>query len=169
MAVELDKLAAAAGERITLDDVARLVGVRRGETVHDWVDAALARDRKRAVELLDIVLERTGGVQLLMVLGTALVGTRLARALADSGTPPGRLAGEMMNRLRAARPPKLRDWSTESASWAAAARRWSADDLDQAIAAAATADSQLKNTTISDERGILMTMLLSFPAPRAAA
>jgi DNA polymerase-3 subunit delta len=169
LAVELDKLATAVNGRITLDDVTRLVGVRRGETVHDWVDTVLARDQRRALDLLDVVLERSGGVQLIMVLGTALVGARLARALADNGTAWSRLPAELMGRLRATRPPRLRDWSRECTSWSGAARRWTAEDLDAAIAAAALADRQLKNTTISDERGILVTMLLSIPSARAAA
>jgi DNA polymerase-3 subunit delta len=171
LAVELEKLAAAVGPRVTLDDVTRLVGVRRGETVHDWVDAVLARDGRRAVELLDVVLERSGGtgVQLLMVLGTALVGARLARALVDGGTAWNRLPAELMGRLRATRPPRLRDWSTECTSWSGAARRWTGEELDSAIALAAEADRQLKSTTISDERGILMSMLLSLPAVAVAA
>jgi DNA polymerase-3 subunit delta len=171
LAVELEKLAAATTGRITVADVTRLVGVRRGETVHDWVDAVLARDTRRAVELLDVVLDRSGGtgVQLLMTLGTALVGARLARALADGGVAWGRLPVELKQRLRAARPPKLRDWDVESAAWSAAARRWSADELDGALAAAAAADRSLKSTTVSDERGILVSMLLALPAARAAA
>jgi DNA polymerase-3 subunit delta len=171
LAVELEKLAAAISGPITLADVSQLVGVRHGETVHDWVDAVLARDQRRAVELLDIVLERSGssGVQVLMTLGTALVGTRLARGLADAGTPWGRLPGELKQRLQASRPARLRDWKVECAAWAAAAQGWSADELDAALALAATADGNLKSTTVSDERGIIASMLLSLPAARAAA
>jgi DNA polymerase-3 subunit delta len=172
LAVEIEKLAAASGDgRISVDEVSRLVGVRRGETLYDWVDAVLARDTRRAVELLDVVLERPGGtgVQLIMTLGTALVGTRLARALADGGTPWGRLPQELKQRLRAARPPRLRDWAVECDAWTAAARRWTARELGAALAAAAAADGQLKSTTISDERGILTSMLLAFPPTRAAA
>jgi DNA polymerase-3 subunit delta len=171
LAVEVEKLAAAGGPRVTLEDVTRLVGVRRGETVHDWVDAVLARDTRRAVELLDVVLQRSGstGVQIIMLLGTALVGARLARSLTDGGVPPGRLPAELMGRLRAVRPARLRDWSTECASWTAATRRWTVDELDAAIAAAAAADRYFKSTTISDERGILVSMLFSLPAARAVA
>jgi DNA polymerase-3 subunit delta len=172
LAVEVEKLAAAAeGGTITLADVTRLVGVRRGETLHDWVDAVLHRDVRRALELLDVVLERSGsgGVQLLMTLGTGLIGTRLARALADGGVPWARLPGELKQRLRAARPARLRDWNLECATWTAAARRWAGDELDTAIALAAAADRQLKSTTISDERGILTSMLLSFPEAQVAA
>lgn len=173
LAVELDKLLAASRDgRIVVADVARLVGVRRGETVHDWVDAVLVRDTGRALELLEVVVERSGttGVQLVMTLGTALVGTRLARALVDAGTPWGQLPQALMQRLRANRPAaRLRSWSIEVDAWAAAARRWPADHLDDAIAAAGAADRRLKSTTVMDERGILASMTLAFPRPRAAA
>ncbi|MDH3495288.1 MAG: DNA polymerase III subunit delta [Gemmatimonadota bacterium] len=173
LALEVEKLAVAAvgTERVTTADVARLVGVRRGETVHDWVDAALGRDTPRALSLVDLVLSQAGvtGVQLVMVLGTALIGVRLARAEADAGTPWGRLPGRLFQRLRAARPPRLRDWKLEAETWAGAARHWSAAELDRAIAAAANADRRLKSTTIADERGILLELLLDLPRPRAAA
>jgi len=170
---ELAKLAAALpeGATATVTDVGTLVGVRRGETVHDWVEAVLRRDSAHAVELLDVVLRQGSmtGVQLLMTLGTALVGVRMARGLADSGTEWNRLTGAVLERIKAARPSGLRVWGDEAQRWADAARGWPPDALDRAIAAAAEADRRLKSTTISDERGILVTMLLTLAEPRAAA
>lgn len=170
---ELAKLGAAlpSGANVTVADVGSLVGVNRGETVPDWVQAVLQRQPVRAIELLDVVLRQGSvtGVQLVMALGTALIGARLARALADSGTPWTRLRGAVFERIKAARPPGLRRWGDEAQAWTAAARAWSAAELDRAIAAAAEADRRLKSTTISDERGILMTMLLTLAEPRAAA
>jgi DNA polymerase-3 subunit delta len=173
LALELEKLAAAAvGDApVTLAEVARLVGVRRGETAQDWVDAILARDARRALELLDVVLlqSATGGVQLVAALGTALVGVRLARALADAGTPWPRVEAAVFAQIRAARPGRLRNWKVEAGAWTRAARDWSAEHLAAALAAAAAADRRLKSTTITDERGILVSMLLEFPLAKAAA
>jgi len=170
---ELAKLGAAAppGGTIGVADVGALVGVQRGETVHDWVQAILQRQTGRALELLDLVLRQGSvtGVQLVMALGTALVGVRLARGLADSGTPWSRMRSAVLDRIRSARPRGLRRWGDEAQWWAEAARLWPADALDRAIAAAAEADHRLKSTTISDERGILMTMLLTLAEPRVAA
>ena len=170
---ELAKLAAAlpAAATVTVGDVGALVGVRRGETVHDWVEAVLRREHTHALELLDVVLRQGSitGVQLVMTLGTALVGVRLARGLADGGTGWSRLKGAVFERIKAARPAGLRGWGDEAQRWADAARAWSPDALDRAIAAAAEADRRLKSTTISDERGILVTMLLTLAEPRAAA
>jgi DNA polymerase-3 subunit delta len=173
LAQELAKLAAAAptGASVTAADVSALVGIRRGETVSDWVRAIIDRDVQRASDLLDVVLRQGSvtGVQLVMTLGTALVGVRLARALADGGTPWARLRSAVFDRLRAARPPGVRQWSDEAAAWANAARSWTAAELDAAIVAAAEADRRLKSTTISDERGVLLTMLFTLPRPRAVA
>lgn len=171
---EVAKLAAALppGASATVTDVGALVGIRRGETVHDWVDAVLRREPARAVELLDVVLRQGSvtGVQLVMALGTGLVGVRLARGLADGGTGWSRLPGAVFEQIRAARPAGLRrGWREQANHWAEAARAWTPDGLDRAIAAAAEADRRLKSTTISDERGILLTMLLTLAEPRAAA
>jgi len=170
---ELAKLRAALpeGGTVSATDVGELVGVRRGETVSDWVDAVLSREAQRARDLLDVVLRQGSvtGVQLVIALGTALVGVRMARALLDEGTPASRLRGAVFERLRAARPVGLRRWGDEAEAWARAARAWRGEELDRAISAAAEADRRLKSTTISDERGILLTMLLTLAELRAAA
>jgi len=170
---ELAKLRAALpdGGPVAVADVGELVGVRRGETVADWVTAVLHRETARSLDLLDLVLRQGSvtGVQLVMALGTALVGVRMGRALLDGGTPPGRLRGAVFDGLKAARPAGLRRWGEEADTWAEAARRWRTEDVDHAIAAAAEADRRLKSTTISDERGILITMLLTLAQSRAAA
>src|SRR2546426_579191 len=85
LARELEKLAPlCAGRPATRDEVAALVGVRRGETLQDFVDAALERRAADAARLVEPVLEQAGmsGVRMLSALCTALVGTALARASA---------------------------------------------------------------------------------------
>lgn len=170
LALEIEKLAAAAppGGRADAGLVADLVGVRRGETVHDWSDAALRRDVVRAVSLIGPVLAQSGisAVQMVMTLGTGLTGVRLARALREGGTPGTRLRDALFGALKRARPPRLRRWGDEAALWADAADRWTASELDHALRAAYAADAALKSSTVSDEQGILTTMLLQF-APAA--
>src|SRR2546429_342997 len=98
---ELEKLAALTAGRsgegggaATRDDVAALVGARPGETLQDLIDAALERRAAAAGRLIEPVLEQAGmtGVRILAALGTALVGTALARAQLDRGPSPGPLA-----------------------------------------------------------------------------
>ena len=54
----------------------------------------------------------------------------------------------------------MADWKDESARWARWAGTWPADNAREALRAARDADRALKNTTISDERGILTDLVL---------
>src|SRR5947199_8962464 len=168
LAGELDKLAAVVagrtdGERATRDDVAALVGARPGQTLQDLIDAALGRRAAAAARLIEPVLEQAGmtGVRILMALGTALLGTALARAELDRGTPPGRLAAALLGQLRAARPFGLGSWEQTAARWASWATHWSAASLRAALRLALDADRALKSTTLTDERGILVQLVLA--------
>lgn len=172
LAAELDKLGAAWGDRaVTADDVAQMVGVRHGETATDWVEAVLRRDTKRAVGLLDVVLPQSGvsAVKLVAVLGTNLVALRLARGLLDERTPPGRLAGRLLQELREIRPRLEGSWSALASTWAAAAPQWNAADVDAALCAAYEADRRLKSTGVTDERGTLTHLVLGLALRSAAA
>jgi DNA polymerase-3 subunit delta len=173
LATELDKLAAAVGPEhpVGPDDVAQLVGVKRGETVEDWVSAMRARDLSRALQLTDVVLPQAGvtAVRMVMTLGTELVGLRLARALADGGLAGARLERALFAELRKARPPGGRDWSAQARSWSSAVSHWSAAELDEALAVAYAADRALKSTTLADDRDVLRTLVLSLGVRQAAA
>jgi DNA polymerase-3 subunit delta len=173
LAMEVEKLAAAAPDDrpMGVQDVSQLVGVRSGETPHDWVKAVLARDVPLAIGMLGRVLSGSGvtAVRLVGMLGTALVGVRLARALVDSGTPPGRVEGALLSQIQKARPFGLGNWKAEARRWTAAARHWPARDLDRALRAAFGADRALKSTTTSDHAGTLSDMILTFATGKAAA
>lgn len=171
LAAEIEKLAAAVGAEASVADVARLVGVRRGETMTDWVAAVLRREIPRAVQLVDVVLPQGGvtAVRMVMALGTGLIGVRLARALADTGLSGPRLHRAVKDQLAAARPPGLGDWDAHVRAWLDAAPRWTAAELDQAIRAAGDADQALKSSGISDDAGTLRAMLLALGARQEAA
>jgi len=165
LARELEKLAALAGDRpATAADVTALVGVRRGETVHDLVDAALERQAARAAQLVEPVLEQAGmsGVKILTLIGTHLVGTALARAERDRGTAGARLEDTVFRQMLAARPYGLRGYKEEAARWVRWSERWTAAELSAALRAALAADRALKGTTVTDDRGILTQLLLGF-------
>lgn len=170
LARELEKLAALAGDRpATAADVTALVGVRRGETVHDLVEAALERRAARAAQLVEPVLEQAGmnGVKILMLLGTHLVGTALARAERDRGG--ARPEDAVLQHLNAARPHGLRGYKDEAARWVRWSGKWTAAELSDALRAALAADRALKGTTISDDRGIVTQLVLGFAATRREA
>lgn len=167
LARELEKLAPlAAGRAVTRDEVAALVGVRRGETLQDLVDAALERRPAAAARLIEAVLEQAGmsGVRVLGALGTGLIGTALARAELDRGTAPGRAAAALLGHLRAARPYGLGSWEETATRWARCATLWTAAELEVALRAARDADRALKSSTLTGDRGILEQLVLSFGA-----
>ncbi len=165
LARELEKLAsltAGTGRPVTAHDVTSLVGVRRGETVYDLVQAALERRVARAAQLVEPVLEQAGmsGVKILSLLGTHLVGTAVARAERDRGA--ARLEDAVFRQIQAVRPYGLRNWREEAARWATWSLEWSATDLRRALRAALAADNALKTATVSDDRGIVTQLVLGF-------
>jgi DNA polymerase III subunit delta len=172
LARELEKLAALAGDRtVTAADVTALVGVRRGETVHDLVEAALERQVARAAQLVEPVLEQAGmsGVKILTLIGTHLVGTALARAERDRGTSGARLEDTVFRQMLAARPYGLRGYKEEAARWVRWSERWTAAELSAALRAALAADRALKGTTVTDDGGIVTQLLLGFAVTRREA
>ena len=170
LARELEKLAAFAADRpATAEDVSGLVGVRRGETVYDLIDAALERRAARAAQLIEPVLAQSGmsGVKIITLLGTHLVGTSLARAERDRGG--ARLEDTVFRQLLAARPYGLRGYKEEAARWSKWSAQWTAPELVRALRAALAADVALKTTTVTDDRGILMELVLGFAALKQVA
>lgn len=167
LARELEKLASlagGAGRPITAEDVTSLVGVRRGETIYDLIDAAMERKAARAAQLVEPVLEQAGisGVKILSLLGTHLVGTAVARAERDRGANPARLPDAVFRQLLAARPYGLRNYKEEAANWSRWSALWPAAELGTALRAALAADVALKTATVSDDRGIVMQLVLGF-------
>lgn len=167
LARELEKLAsltAGTGRAVTSADVTSLVGVRRGETVFDLVEAALQRRAARAAQLVEPVLEQAGmnGVKILSLLGTHLVGTALARAERDRGANVARLPDIVFRQMLTARPYGLRNYKEEAANWSSWSAQWTAAELAQALRAALAADNALKTATVSDDRGIVTQLVLGF-------
>ena len=172
---ELEKLASLTGDTqrpATVTDVTGLVGVRRGETVYDLVDAALQRQAARAAQLVEPVLEQAGmnGVRIVSLLGTHLVGMALARAERDrGGSVARRMADTVFRHLLAARPYGLRNYKEEAAHWCEWSAYWTAAELSAALRAALAADTALKTATVSDDRGIVTQLVLGFAAPKREA
>jgi DNA polymerase-3 subunit delta len=174
LAAEVDKVAAitAEGESIGASEIADLVGVRHGETHHDWIEAVLMRDTLRAATILPIVMANSGvsGVRLTATLGTGLIGVRLARAYLDDGDSPGRIEGTIRRAVRRAKIEWMfRDTKDPFAVWARAAGQWTTREIDDALRAAYECDKALKSTTISDERGTITELLLKMSRIEVAA
>lgn len=166
---EIRKLAVVARDRAAgQEDVARLVGVRHGETVQDFVDAALGRTPARAAMLVDRVLAQSGmtGVRMVTALGTAMVGTALARAALDRGLPRARVADSLLRDLMAARPAGVRgSYKVEAERWVSWVDKWSSAELREALRRTLATDRALKRSGISDEAGLVRQLVLSLAVP----
>jgi DNA polymerase-3 subunit delta len=164
LASELDKLASyAGGEEIDVAAVEELVGVRRGETLADLLDAVASRDAARAMLVLPQVLAapRTTGVSVLLALSTQMMGMAYARALLDSGEPASRLQQALFGFLSASRGAlTARPWGEAVRVWARAAEKWSGDDLDHACELLLRTDMQLKESRASSDEQVLATLVL---------
>jgi DNA polymerase-3 subunit delta len=172
LAAEIAKLRAVFPDRVaTASDVSDLVGVRRGETVHDFVDAVTGRRFADAADMVRHLLESPGtsGVRLVAALGTALTGVALARALRDRGGVRSNPTRELFGTISAVRPMGLRGWNEEAERWASDAARWSADEVDRALAELLRADKRLKSASLGGEVEILADAVLAMAGAAKAA
>jgi len=166
---ELDKLASyieGHGEEIGEDAVAAVVGVRRGETQADLLDAVADRNAARALGLVSHVLTqpKTTGVSIVMALSTQMLAISWGRARLDEGLSRSRLAQEYFNLLKETRALTGRPWGSAAAVWARAAERWNRESLDRALDSLLEADVALKESKVSSEEQLLATVVLSLCA-----
>ena len=160
---ELSKLASLpAGEPLTVSRVGELVGIRHGETLWDWREALLDGQTGRAATLLPLVLAQAGvsGVKLVTAVGTALVGLGIARAHYDRGLRGRSLEAAVMKCLLSVRPFGILNYKDEAVRWSDWAPHWPGGRIRAALRIARDTDIALKNTTVSDERGLLLDMVL---------
>jgi DNA polymerase III subunit delta len=167
LASELDKLAShAEGEGVSgihADAVADIVGVRRGETTVDLLDAVAARDAERALDMLAHVLAqpKTTGVQLVMALGTQTLGIAYAAARLEDRAHPAKLSGELFAMMKEGGAYPGRPWGEATQAWMKSAPRWNSQQLSRAVTQLAAADHALKDTRVSSEEQVLTSLVLA--------
>ncbi len=171
---ELDKLASfveGRGQEIGEDAVAAVVGVRRGETLADLLDAVADRNAARALDLIPHVLAqpKTTGVSVVMALSTQMLAVSWGRAKLDEGLPRARLSQEYFNLLRETGAFTGRPWGSATAVWSRAAERWTRESLDRALDSLLEADVGLKESRVSSEEQLLASLLLSLCAGEVSA
>lgn len=169
LAAELDKLASyvtGKSNEIGEEAVGAVVGVRRGETQSDLLDAVADRNVGRALELISHVLSqpKTTGVSIVMALSTQMLAISWGRARLDEGLPRARLAQEYFDLLRETGAFTGRPWGSATAVWARAAERWNRESLDRAVNTLLEADIALKESRVSSEEQLLATVVLSLCA-----
>ena len=171
--VELDKLASftTGAGRTVIDEqaVAQVVGVRRGETLGDLLDAVARRDSTKALALVPHVLvqPKTSAVTTVMALTTQTLALAYGRALRARGTPSSRLENEFYGLLKEATSSYTgRSWKEAVRAWAGHVDVWTAAELDAALAELLAADAALKETRLSTDEQLLGTLVLSLCGAR---
>jgi DNA polymerase III subunit delta len=174
LANEIDKLASymggpgheGPGHEITEDAVSAVVGVRRGETAVDLMDAVAERNLGRALELVPHVLAqpKTSAVSIVMGLTTQMLAISWGRARLDEGVLKNRLSQEYFDLLRDTGAYAARSWSSAATIWTRANDRWSREGLDCALDLLLEADAALKESRVSSDEQLLATLVLSLCA-----
>ena len=169
LAAELDKLASYIEGRsteISENDVATVVGVRRGETQSDFLDAVAERNTARALELVPHILSqpKTTAVSVVMALSTQMLAISWGRAKLDEGSPRARLNQEYFDLLRETGAFTGRPWGSAAAVWARAADRWNRESLDRALGCLLETDIALKESRVSTDEQLLATLVLGLCA-----
>lgn len=180
LAAELDKCAsyvlgahdvtASGGARamIDVDAVSAVVGVRRGETVTDLLDAVARHDAKTAVNLVGHVLAqpKMSAVQVVMMLSTQAFALSFGRARRDAGIPTNRLPQEFFAFLKETGGYPGRPWGEAASAWTKVTDGWSADACQRALSLLLETDMALKDTRVSSEEQVLMSLVLALCATR---
>ncbi|QJR36884.1 DNA polymerase III subunit delta [Gemmatimonas groenlandica] len=181
LASELDKCASyALGARelptgdadvratIDIDIVSAVVGIRRGETVTDLLDAVARQDAAAAVTLVAHVLgqPKVTAVQVVMMLSTQAFALAYGRARRDAGIPTNRLPQEFFAFLKETGGYPGRPWGEAASAWTKVTEQWSAVSCEKALELLLEADMALKDTTVSNAEQILMSLVLSLCAMR---
>jgi DNA polymerase-3 subunit delta len=169
LAGEIDKLASyieGRGGEITEEAVAAVVGVRRGETQADFLDAVADRNVARALELLPHILAqpKTTGVSIVMALTTQTLAISWGRAKLDEGVSRSRLNQEFFDLLKETGAYTGRPWGSATAVWSRAAERWTREGLDRSLDVLLEADIALKESRVSSDEQLLATVVLSLCA-----
>jgi DNA polymerase-3 subunit delta len=169
--IELDKLASftAGGDRRVIDEdaVTTMVGVKRGETMGDLLDAVGRRNATKALTLLPFVLlqPKTSAVTIVMALTTQTLALAWGRALRDRGVPAQRMENQFFGLLKESGSSYTgRSWGEAVRAWAQMLNGWSAPELDAALAALLAADMALKETRLSSDEQLLQSLVLTLCA-----
>ncbi len=153
---------------IDVEAVSAVVGVRRGETVSDLLDAVARQDAPTAMTLVGHVLgqPKVTAVQVVMMLSTQAFALAYGRAKRDAGVGTGMLPKEYFAFLKETGGYPGRPWGEAASAWTTVTDQWSAPACERALALLLEADIALKETTVSTAEQTLMTLVLSLCALR---
>lgn len=163
---EIDKLVSyAGGKPIDEDAVGKVIGVRRGTTLINLLNAVAARDAALALELVDGVLSqpKNNAVYVIMAL--------TVQTLAMTWGHHARGRADYFALLKETRAAPMRPWGDASQCWASNQSRWSGASLHTALRALREADQAAKDTRVASDEQLVATLICAMCAEpsRAAA
>ena len=164
LAAELEKLANyTGGRRIDAAAVGAVIGVQRGETLGDLLDAVAERDARRALHIAPHVLSQPqhGAVPVLMALASQTLAIAWGRAASARGLRAGVLEREYFNLLRDSGAYPGRPWGEAVRAWIRALPRWDDVVLDRALTALFEAERAAKETRLSSEEQLVVGVVLA--------
>jgi DNA polymerase III subunit delta len=179
LAAELDKLASYvrgnsggdaakdAAAVVDEDAVSAVVGVRRGETLGDLLDAVARHDAAGAYGLVEHVLAqpKASAVTVVLALGTQFLALAWGQTMRERGTNPGMLAKAYWDLLKEGKGAfPGRPWGEAVSAWVAAVDGWTPASLDRALELLLEADLTLKETRISSDEQVIGTLVLALCA-----
>jgi DNA polymerase-3 subunit delta len=162
LAVELEKLASFTSGTIDEHAVSEVVGVHRGESLGNLLDAIAAKDASQALALIPGILQqpKTSAVSIVMNLTTQTLAIAYGAAMRATGTPARALFNEYMTLLRESGAFPGRPWGEAVAAWAKYTDHWTVAELDAALSALLDADIALKETKLSSDEQLLTSLVL---------
>ncbi len=164
LASELDKLLSYTnGEEIDEVAVTEIVGVRRGETLGDFLDAVGDRDARRALHIMPHVMQqpKTTGVTVVMALAMHMSALAWAQAAHAEGFSAKKVEGEFFNFLKESGGFAGRAWGDAVRTYSRQYRKWSASDLDAALDTLLEADASFKTSKVSTEIQLMTNVVLA--------
>lgn len=164
LASELAKLASySAGGTVDEDAVAAIVGVQRTETMGTLLDRIAARDARGALELVGFILSqpKVSGVQIVMALATQTLAIAWGTARLGQGLPRSALSKEYYDLLKATGAYPARPWGEAVTAWVRATGTGTLPALDRSLAALLVADIALKESRVSSEEQVIVSLVLS--------
>ncbi len=163
LATELEKLASFSGDMIDAAAVSAVVGVRRGESLGDLLDAVAARDATKALSLIPGVLQqpKMNAVLIGMHLTTQTLALSYGEAARARGVPARGLYTEFMSLLKETGAFPGRPWGEAVNAWTKHSEGWTAAALDAALAALLAADEAFKETKVSSDEQLLTSLVLT--------
>jgi DNA polymerase III subunit delta len=162
LAAELDKLASyVKGTSIDEAAVGDIVGVRRGETLADFLDRVAMRDSAGALAMVEHVLSlpKSGLVPVIMALTVQTMAMAWGRRARDRGLPAHHLEREYFTLLKETGAYPWRAWGEATKCWSRHLSRWDAPSLEHALTVLFAADRAAKETHLSSPEQMLASIV----------